>query len=383
MNEQMYKIYPIQVKKADGITITSTEDIEYMDTFSGIGVLLFGHSYPPIVCSMKEKMNRHMHLSNFFVDPDAIWVENALLRAADFEGKVFFTNSGTESTEAALRMVKRFETDSKNKILHFSGGFHGRTIGSLSILGRPEAKKRFGSLLPNTICLPWNDPLEFSKTIELHKESVLAIFIETIQGAGGVQILSEEMAGLIAYYQQKHQVIVVCDEIQSGLGRTGKWFAYQHWNLHPDIVLVGKGIGGGLPLGGALFTQQLWQIAVKGDHGSTFAPNPIALAGAKAVLETIPSCLPTISEMEKSIHALLENELGDYIKNIRLKGFMVGLDPYPLKKDLQDIAFQHHNLLLNITSNGTLRLLPPLNLPYDEWIKMIKRIKETLQECIA
>lgn len=383
MKEQMYPTYPIQVKKAKGTTITSTDGIEYMDTFSGIGVLLFGHSYTPIRDAMKEKMDHYMHLSNFFVDPDAVWVEEALLSAANLSGKVFFTNSGTESTEAALRMVKRLETSSKKQILYFSGGFHGRTTGSLSLMGRPETKKRFGTLLPNTKCLPWNDAGEFQKYMDTNKDSVLAIFLEAIQGAGGVQIISDTMANLITTYQRKHKIIVVCDEIQSGLGRTGKWFAYQHWNLHPDIILAGKGLGGGLPLGATLFTDQLWQIAVKGDHGSTFAPNPIALAGAKVVLKTIPTYLPIISQMESSIHTLLQKQLGHYVQDIRLKGFMIGIDPRPLKQDLRNVAFQQHQLLLNSTANGTLRLLPPLNLPFEDWKFMITRISESLQKCIS
>ncbi|MCK5848386.1 MAG: aminotransferase class III-fold pyridoxal phosphate-dependent enzyme [Caldisericia bacterium] len=382
MRTSIYNHIPITVDYANGSTITDITGQSYQDTFSGIGVMLLGHSFPGVLSAMQEKMCRYMHVSNYFLDPDATMVEAKLLAAANLDGKVYFTNSGAEATESAIRVIKKKEEKKKNIIIHFTGSFHGRTTGALSLLGNKKIKHRFGQLLPNIKSLNWNDHVQFQRFMEQNCESVLAIFIEPVQGSGGINLLSKEMSASIKYYHNETNFILVCDEIQSGLGRTGCWFSYQHWGLEPNIVLVGKGLGGGLPLGGAIFSSEIFQDFEPGDHGSTFAPNPISLAGAKVVLGEIPVCMNHINQIDSFLDDLLRSELDEVSTSIRRKGFMVGIDPLPCKKDVQTIAREVHHLLLNITPNGAIRLLPPLNTSKTTWFSMINALKKSLQECI-
>jgi acetylornithine/N-succinyldiaminopimelate aminotransferase len=382
MKISIYNSFPIQVKKAVGCVIESSEDISYVDTFSGIGVMLLGHSYEPVLESIRNRISDYMHLSNYFPVEDATTVESILLSAAEMvEGALFYTNSGTEATEAALRIVKKRETCSKNIIIHFSGSFHGRTLGSLSLLRDGPVKERFGSLLPNIQSLEWNDVEALDTYMSANGQEVLAIFVEPIQGSGGIRIISDSMAEKLKHYQKLYNILLVCDEIQSGLGRTGKWFAFQHWGLQPDIVLVGKGLGGGLPLGATIFSEELRNDFLPGDHGSTFAPNPVSLAAAKTVLCQIPSCISHIQKMEPKVQEMIRSMLGKFIKEYRQKGFMIGIDPIHSTKEVVRIGREYHHVLLNVTYNGTIRLLPPLNTTQEEWNLMIQPLQKTLQQC--
>ncbi|MDD4615222.1 MAG: aminotransferase class III-fold pyridoxal phosphate-dependent enzyme [Caldisericia bacterium] len=383
MNISIYNSFPIHVKKAMGCIVESTEGISYVDTFSGIGVMLLGHSYEPVLESIRNRIQDYMHLSNYFPVEDATSVENILLSATEMkQGGLFYTNSGTEATEAALRIVKKRETCSKKTIIHFSGSFHGRTLGSLSLLRDGPVKKRFGSLLPNIQSLEWNNEEAFDKYMNANGQEVLAIFVETIQGSGGIRIISDSMAEKLKHYQKQYNILLVCDEIQSGLGRTGKWFAFQHWGLQPDIVLVGKGLGGGLPLGTTIFSEELRYEFLPGDHGSTFAPNPVALAAAKTVLSEIPSCISYIQKMTPWVQEFICTMLGNCIKDFRQKGFMIGIDPIQSAKEMVQIGREYHHVLLNVTYNGTIRLLPPLNTTKEDWSLMITPLQKTLQQCI-
>ncbi|MDD4028208.1 MAG: aminotransferase class III-fold pyridoxal phosphate-dependent enzyme [Caldisericia bacterium] len=383
MNISIYNSFPIHVKKAMGCIVESTEGISYVDTFSGIGVMLLGHSYEPVLESIRNRIQDYMHLSNYFPVEDATSVENILLSATEMkQGGLFYTNSGTEATEAALRIVKKRETCSKKTIIHFSGSFHGRTLGSLSLLRDGFVKERFGPLLPNIQSLEWNNEEAFDKYMNANGQEVLAIFVETIQGSGGIRIISDSMAEKLKHYQKQYNILLVCDEIQSGLGRTGKWFAFQHWGLQPDIVLVGKGLGGGLPLGATIFSEELRYEFLPGDHGSTFAPNPVALAAAKTVLSEIPSCISYIQKMTPWVQEFICTMLGNCIKDFRQKGFMIGIDPIQSAKEMVQIGREYHHVLLNVTYNGTIRLLPPLNTTKEDWSLMITPLQKTLQQCI-
>jgi acetylornithine/N-succinyldiaminopimelate aminotransferase len=362
--------------------IESTEGVSYVDTFSGIGVMLLGHSYEPVLESIRNRIQDYMHLSNYFPVEDATSVENILLSATEMkQGGLFYTNSGTEATEAALRIVKKRETCSKKTIIHFSGSFHGRTLGSLSLLRDGPVKERFGSLLPNIQSLEWNDEEALDTYMNANGQEVLAIFVEPIQGSGGIRIISDSMAEKLKHYQKRYNILLVCDEIQSGLGRTGKWFAFQHWGLQPDIVLVGKGLGGGLPLGATIFSEELRYEFLPGDHGSTFAPNPVALAAAKTVLSEIPPSISHIQKLTPWVQETICTMLGSFIKDYRQKGFMIGIDPIQSTKEMVQIGREYHHVLLNVTYNGTIRLLPPLNTTKEDWSLMITPLQKTLQQC--
>jgi acetylornithine/N-succinyldiaminopimelate aminotransferase len=368
----------MDIDYAEGIYIYTKEGKKYIDTFSGIGVLALGHSNKELIERMKNKMDRYMHLSNYFLDEDAEWVANKLVELTGEKGSVFFTNSGTEATEAALKAIKKLATKDKKKIIYFNNGFHGRTLGALSINGFEKLKAPFRPLIPNCQEFVFNDAEGFKDYMEFHGDEVLAVFVEPIQGSGGVVPFTQEFADVLSYYQKEKNYILVSDEIQAGLGRTGKFYSYEHYNLKPDIITIGKAIGGGLPLGATIFLNDTANILKPGDHGSTFAPNPIALAGARFILENIPKMLDDIKEkgiyfMEK-LNSLESFEIAD----IRGKGLMIGIELIESLSDLKQKAFEN-NLLLNVIfNNSVIRLLPALNITYEEIDIIINKLEELL-----
>lgn len=371
---KMYDAFPLKVEKAEGCYIYDQNGNKYLDTFAGIGVINFGHSNLELLEILKAKMNRYMHLSNFFLDEDATVVAEKLISFTGKSGTVYFTNSGTEATEAALKAVKKRATAKRNKIVYFENAFHGRTLGALSVNGFKNLREPFEPLIPNTIELKFNDIETLTQYFRTFGEETLAVFVEPILGSGGLIPITQEFAYAIESYKEKYNFILVCDEIQAGLGRTGKIFSYQHFNLNPNIITLAKSLGGGLPLGATLFLENISQAFEKGEHGSTFAPNPVALSGAKFVLTHIPDVLESVKEKGESIINWLQNKNFEKVKDIRGKGLMLGIelkeeDPHLKEKGLEV------GLLLNVLKNKIIRLLPPLTIKTEEIQEMLNKLE--------
>jgi len=364
---KLYNPFPLEVSKGRGIYIYSKDGKEYTDTFSGIGVLSFGHSYEPLLNEMKNKMDRYMHMSNYFKDEDLDVLSGKLVEATGKDGKVFFTNSGTEATEAALKAVKKIATERKNKIIYFSKAFHGRTLGALSLNGFKSLKEPFLPLLPDTVELMFNDAELFEDYMTRYGEQVAAVFLEPVQGSGGIVPVSRDFADAVMKYRKIFKYITVMDEIQAGLGRTGHVYSYQNFNLEPDIITAGKALGGGLPLGAAIFLGETSEILKGADHGSTFAPNPVALAGGRFLMEHLPELLEDVSKKGLYFKELLGNITSSKILEVRGTGLMIGVVLDKAYPELKDRAFKEENLLLNFVGNNSIiRLLPPLNIEYKE-----------------
>ncbi len=374
---QVYKPFSLQVDRASGIYLYTKDGRKFIDTFSGIGVMAFGHCDLEIQKAIFEKASRYTHLSNFFLDEDAEIVANKLLERVRKDGKVFFTNSGTEANEAALKAVKKLK---KGIILSFQGNFHGRTLGSLSITGFSKLREPFEPLLPDIVILPHNDVGTFKEFIAKYHDKIAAIFVETLLGSGGLKPISKSMAMTIMEAKERYDLLLVVDEVQSGLGRTGKFFSYEHFELDPDIVTVAKALGGGLPLGAAIFTGKSKDVFRYSEHGSTFAPNPIALAAAKVVLQKLTD--KTLSEVKQK---------GDYFKNqlrslnkdivadVRGLGLMIGVEVKVDGEKLKETALEQ-GLILNVVNTNVVRFLPALNITYDEIDEIVKLFARSLEE---
>jgi len=372
----LYKEFDFKVDRALGVNIYDTQGNRYLDTFSGIGVLALGHSHEEVLKAQQLQMKRFEHISNFFIQDDAEEIAKILVTKTGRTGQVFFTNSGTEAVEAALKAVKKKSQESgRKKIMTFSNAFHGRTLGSLSLNGFERMRKPFEPLLDNVVRIPFNNLEKFQEAIDKHINETVALFLEPIQGSGGVVKLDQASADMIKNTLGKYDVLLVCDEIQAGLGRTGKFYAYQHLGIHPDIITLGKAIGGGLPLGATVFLNGTETIFQQGDHGSTFAPNPISIAGGKVVVKKISEIMDTIEE--KGAYFVSNIKQTEKIQEIRQTGLMIGItltEPDPKLR----VKAQEKGLLINVLNNRIIRLLPALNIEYSEMDEMIGILNELL-----
>jgi len=375
-----YKRIPLKIKRAKGVWIIDENDEKYLDTFSGIGVLSFGHCDEKINEAISEQIKKYTHISNFFVDQNAIEVAKRLIEETGKDGSVFFANSGTEANEAALKAIKKIK---KGYIVSFENNFHGRTLGSLSITGFSNLKKEFEPLLPNVVFLPFNDPKKLKSFIESERENISTIFVECVHGSGGLDIVSKEFIEIINHYKNVYNYIVVADEVQAGLGRTGKFYSYLNFDLDVDIVTVAKSLGGGLPLSAAVFTGKHKNVFTIGEHGSTFAPNPVSLAASKTVLDRLNKYFLN-SVKEKGNY--LRNELSklkekySIVKQIKGLGLMVGIE-LDIKQSDKIIKFGlHERILLNIVKGNIIRLLPALNIKFEEINELLNRLEKVIKK---
>lgn len=371
----VYRPFDLQIDHAKGIYIYTKDGRRFVDSFSGIGVLAFGHSDREIQNAMIGKLQRYTHISNFFEDEDAQTVAQGLLNMVKRSGKVFFSNSGTEANEAALKAVKKIK---KGAIISFEGNFHGRTIGSLSITGFPNLRDQFLPLLPDVVFLPFNDHDAFKEFVQTNQTA--AVYVESLLGSGGLKSITQKMARTIMEMKERYGFCLIADEVQSGLGRTGRFFCYEHFGLKPDIITVAKSLGGGLPLGATVFLDDLSDIFAYSEHGSTFAPNPVALAAAKVVLEKLNDQL--LSEVRQK-GEYLKNELksinNGLIKEVRGLGLMIGVEVNVEPQRLKEVALKN-GLLLNIVGKNVVRFLPPLNITYDEIELLVELFEKSIKE---
>lgn len=376
-----YKRLPIKVKNAKGIWIYNESGEKYLDTFSGIGVLSFGHCDEEINEAISMQIKKYTHISNFFINENAIFLAKRLVEETKKDGTVFFANSGTEANEAALKAIKKLK---KGIIISFENNFHGRSIGSLSITGFQNLREQFEPLLSNIAFLPFNDSKKLENFIENEGNKISAIFVECVHGSGGLDTVNKDFVEVINKYKDIYDYIVVADEVQAGLGRTGEFYSYQNFNLNPDIVTVAKSLGGGLPLSAAIFTGKYKDVFSVGDHGSTFAPNPVSLAAGKTVINRITK---TFLDSVKEKSSYLKNKLltlkKNYpiIKEIKGIGLMLGIEINNNNYSEKIIEYGlNEKILLNVVKGNTIRLLPALNITHHEIDEMLYRLEKVIKK---
>jgi len=363
-----YKRMPLEIVKAKGSYLYDEKNNKYLDMFSGIAVSSLGHLHPHIIRAMKEQMKKNLHLSNYFVSRPLVNLAEGLVKNS-FASKVFFTNSGAEAIEASIKLARKYGKSinpNKFKIVALTESFHGRTMGGLSLTAQYKYQEPFLPLLPGVAYVKRNDVTELKNAMN---DDVCAIFIEMIQGESGIQVLTEEFIDEIISSAKAHQILVVSDEIQTGLLRTGKLFAYEHTKLVPDILTLAKSLGGGLPLGAMLVSQSIENVLKAGDHGTTFGGNPLAAASGLASFQILSNESMILEVQEKSQWLFQElNQLKSkysIIKEIRGKGLMIGIEVGEFAEQIKREAFAK-NVLLNITNQTVIRLLPPLNISYKD-----------------
>ena len=354
-----YNRISLEINYGKGVYLYTTDGKKYLDFFSGLGANALGHSHPKIIKAVRDQNEKFSHLSNYYITDIQIEFAELLLRHSGMK-KVFLTNSGTEAVEAALKLLrKKYGPD--RKIFSLTNSFHGRTYGALSLTTREKYREAFKPLLPGIYQLNFNILDDLRQNID---ETTAAIFLEFIQGEGGINLLSQEYINFVKDLRDKYGFAVVADEIQSGIGRTGKGFAFEHFKITPDIIVSAKAIGGGLPLGALLTSDDYADVFTPGDHGTTFGGNPVACAAGKVVLNEVfeNDLVSSVAKFGEYFNQELnkcKKLYPDKIKEVRGKGFMIGVEIFGAGKDFVD-KMREKNILINSTNVNTLRIMPPL-----------------------
>ena len=380
-----YKRLPIVIKKAKGNYLIDETNTRYLDFFAGIAVNSLGHSHKAIQKAMKVQMKQFLHLSNYFATESVVSLAKQLTHLSGLD-QVFFTNSGTEATEAAMKLARKATRSIQSDQLEFVAlheSFHGRTLGALSLTGQMKYQEPFRPLIPLVKHIERNNIAQLRNAIS---EKTSAIFLEVIQGESGVQPLSEPFLQAVMELQAHYHFLIVVDEIQTGLYRTGIPFAFQRTPLKPDIITVAKSLGGGLPIGAVIATGEVASAFKPGDHGSTFGGNPFVAALGSALLDEMAK--PEFQRQLKNNSAQLkagllelQNQYPHVIQEIRGEGFMLGLECGQKATLIQKAALKYH-LLLNVTNQTVIRLLPPLTLTSKELQAFFVAFKESIDEVV-
>ncbi len=372
-----YKRIPLDIDYGKGVYLFDKQGNKYLDLFSGLAVNALGYAHPEIVKAVTDQISRFAHLSNSYITGIQIEFTERLLKYSKMD-KAFLVNSGTEAVEAAIKLVRKIKGP-KKKLIAFTGSFHGRTYGALSLTARKKYRDGFEPLLPEVIHLQFNDIDALRSSIN---ENTAAVFIELIQGEGGIFEASAEFVKELLLLKEKFDFILVLDEIQSGIGRTGFPFAYDIFSIHPDIMVTAKAIGGGLPLGAMLTSNKFKETFTSGSHGTTFGGNPVCCAAGNVVLKEVfenglLQKVKASGEYFKEQLINLKNNFPKSIKEIRGKGFMIGVELF-FKGDEMVKLLREKGILVNVTNETVIRILPPLILTNAEIDIFITKFREAL-----
>ena len=362
-----YARQPLFLERGDGAWVWDTDGRKYLDLTAGIAVNALGHADPVVVAAILEQASRIAHASNLYFTPLHGRMASILCRHSGMD-KAFFCNSGTEATEAALKFVRKswFDKGSawRHEIVSFQNSFHGRTYGALAATGQDKIQTGFGPLLPGFV----RSPLTPEGLHEFVGAHTAAVILEPILAEGGVIEPSAEFVATLNELQDKHGFLLIVDEVQTGLGRTGEWFAFPALGLRPDLVTLAKPLGGGLPLGAVLLKQTVADAIKPGDHGTTFGGNPVAVAAGLAVLDRLekPGFLEGVREVAARLRSGLESLRGrGPFGELRGRGFLIGVqvscDPGKIIE-----AAREEGLIVYRAGAEVLRMLPPLVLTADQ-----------------
>jgi acetylornithine/N-succinyldiaminopimelate aminotransferase len=346
----------LALERGEGAHVWDTDGKRYLDLLTGIAVNALGHAHPKIVEAVTAQISKIGHTSNLYVNEPALRLAERLLDLCGVPGKVFFCNSGAEANEAALKMSRR---TGRTKIVATNGGFHGRTMGALSLTGQPGKKTPFEPLVPGVSHIPFGDVAALEAAID---DDTAAFIVEPIQGEQGVVMPPEGYLQEARRITSEHGALFVLDEVQTGIGRLGTWFAFQQAGIVPDVMTLAKGIGGGLPLGATIGFGAAADLFQPGHHGTTFGGNPVCCAAALAVLDTIAAegLLEHASSVGKEIAAGVEALHHPAISGVRGAGLLLGITLREAVSAKAAAAAQKAGYLINPIQPDVIRLAPPL-----------------------
>jgi acetylornithine/N-succinyldiaminopimelate aminotransferase len=361
-----YRRLPISFTRGKGVWLFDKNKNKYLDALSGIAVNTLGHNHKVLAKTISDQASRLIHVSNYYHIEEQSLLANKLAKISKLSS-VFFCNSGCEANEAAIKLARlhghNLGIDSPN-IIVMEGGFHGRTMGTLSASAGRNYQAGFEPLMSGYIRVPF-DNIDSIEKIASRKNKVVAIFVEPIQGEGGVNIPNDLKEYLIKLREicDKNKWLLMLDEVQCGIGRTGKWFAHQHSSIKPDVMTLAKGLGSGVPIGACIANERVTKLMEAGKHGSTFGGNPLACSAGIATLDTIhkESLIKNAKLQGLLITSIAKKKLKKHknIVAIRSLGLMIGIEFNIPCNELVNIALEK-KLLINVTADNVIRLLPPL-----------------------
>lgn len=377
----VFNRYKIVLDHGDGVYVYDTEGKKYIDFLGGIAVNVLGHGYKPLVEAVSSQAAKMIHCSNLYYTKAQADAATKLVKLSGLD-RAFFCNSGAEANEGAIKIARKYAHSiaaDKEEIITAWESFHGRTIATLTATGQPKYQEGFGPLPKGFSYVHYNDIAELESKIS---DKTAAVMLETIQGEGGVYPPKEDYLKKVRKLCYKHNALLILDEIQAGIGRSGKFFAYDKYGIKPDIVTLAKGLAGGVPIGAFVTTEKVANAFHAGDHGTTFGGNPLACAAANVVLETVPSesFLKNVEEVGKYFKDKLlelQKKYPAIIKEVRGEGLILGAE---LNFEGREIVNEvlSKGAIINCTAGKVLRFIPPLIIEKSHVDEVVRLIEEVL-----
>lgn len=375
--------YPLVIDRADGVKIYGKDGKEYYDFLAGIGVNALGYGHKKLNKALKDQIDKIIHCSNLYYSEPQAELEKQLAENSCFD-KMFFTNSGSEANEGAIKLVRKYykiKDKGRFEIITADRSFHGRTLTTVTATGQEKYKKPFTPLPSGFITVPFNNISAIEESIN---EKTAAIMLEPIQGEGGIYPAKQKYLEEIRNLCNENGILLIFDEVQCGMGRTGSLFAYQEYGVEPDIITLAKALGGGIPIGAFMAKKEVADAFSPGDHGTTFGGNPLATRAACTVLDIMleDGFLESVKEKGKYFRKELQDLINKYdnLLEVRGLGLMLALQLSD-KLSAKELAMQmfEKGFLVNAVQEHTLRFLPPLIIEYEDIDKMIIRLEEIIK----
>ena len=382
-----YGRLPIAMSHGKGCRVWDVNGKEYLDALAGIAVNTLGHKHPKLVPALQDQIARLIHTSNYYHVPLQEELAKKLVEISGMSN-VFFCNTGLEANEAVLKLARKYGHDkgiANPQIVVYERAFHGRSIATLSATGNEKIQKGFGPLVPGFIRVPLND-IEALKKATAHNPDVVAVFFETIQGEGGINAMRNEYLRAVRELCSERDWLLCIDEVQSGMGRTGKWFAHQWAGIVPDVMALAKGLGSGVPIGAVVAGPKAAEIFQPGNHGTTFGGNPLAMRAGVETLRIMEEdgLLQRAEQMGQYLSGKLREALGSHpgVKEIRGQGLMIGVE---LAKPCGVLIGRaaEAGLLISVTADSVIRLLPPLIISEAEIDELLARLLPLVRDFLA
>ena len=379
-----YAPLPVSFSHGEGAWLWDQNDNRYLDAVAGVAVCSLGHAHPAITEAIADQAKKLMHVSNLYHIEEQEQLAARLTTLATME-RVFFCNSGAEANEAAIKLARLHGHNlgyDRPKIIVCEGSFHGRTLAALSATGNEKIQAGFGPLVEGFIRVPYND-IEAIRAAAASHSDIAAILVEPVQGEGGVNIPDDDFLPNIRALCDQNNYLMMLDEVQTGIGRTGQWFAFQHHDLIPDVMNLAKGLGSGFPIGACVANGKAAELFGPGNHGSTFGGNPLGSRVASTVLDIVEqqSLAENAANQGQRLVDGFKASLGNLpgVSNIRGKGLMIGIELEKPCAELVKQALQQEQLLINVTAANVIRLLPPLIITEEQTDEIIDKVSRLVR----